>query len=127
MWTYNYELSHHGIKGMKWGVRRTEAQLARARGRAERKGWSKDASEVAGIKTKSVKEMSNAELRKMNERIQLEQQYSRLNPSAIKKGFAFVAGTAVVMETALKVYNNSDRLIKIGKQFKGKLHNWANS
>lgn len=26
------ELYHHGIKGMKWGVRRTEAQLARVRG-----------------------------------------------------------------------------------------------
>ena len=31
MWNYNYyddnELYHHGIKGMKWGVRRTPAQL----------------------------------------------------------------------------------------------------
>ena len=26
------ELIHHGIKGQKWGVRRTEAQLARGRG-----------------------------------------------------------------------------------------------
>lgn len=29
-------LEHYGIKGMKWGVRRTDAQLARARGK--RKG-----------------------------------------------------------------------------------------
>ncbi|MCA1806426.1 MAG: hypothetical protein LC687_00970, partial [Actinobacteria bacterium] len=27
------ELAHYGIKGMKWGVRRSDAQLARARGR----------------------------------------------------------------------------------------------
>lgn len=27
------KLQHHGIKGMKWGVRRTEAQLARVRGK----------------------------------------------------------------------------------------------
>lgn len=30
------ELEHHGIKGMKWGVRRSEAQLARAAGKKPR-------------------------------------------------------------------------------------------
>lgn len=28
---YNNQLFHYGIKGMKWGVRRSDAQLARAR------------------------------------------------------------------------------------------------
>ena len=32
MGTTAYILCHHGIKGMKWGVRRSEAELARARG-----------------------------------------------------------------------------------------------
>ena len=31
---YN-ELKHHGVKGMKWGVRRSKAQLARRTGRNE--------------------------------------------------------------------------------------------
>ena len=38
MWTYNYtnELYHHGVKGMKWGVRRAEKKAARAERRAQK-------------------------------------------------------------------------------------------
>lgn len=55
-------LKHHGVKGMKWGVRRSRKQLERAA-----KGGGK-----------SVKDMSNDELRAVVNRLQLEQQYTRL-------------------------------------------------
>ena len=107
-------LQHYGIPGMKWGVRRSEAQLARARGK---KSWSDDAKEAKKIKKKKVNQMSNSELKKVNERVRLEQEYSRLNPKTVKKGMNAVAKTAVATTTVLTLYNNADKLIAIGKKF----------
>jgi hypothetical protein len=41
------ELKHHGIKGMKWGVRRSKAQLARLTGRKESNISDEEATEFA--------------------------------------------------------------------------------
>ena len=114
----NAYLYHHGIKGMRWGIRRSEAQLAAARGR--KKNWSEDARTASEIKKKSVNKMSNAELKKVNERVRLEQEYSRLNPGAISKGWKFVAATAGVMGTTMALYNNGSQIINLGKKFVGR-------
>lgn len=111
----NDYLQHHGIKGMKWGVRRTEAQLARVRGKAKKENWSEDARSVGEIRTKSIKQMSNAEIRKVNERMDLERRYSQLNPGVIKKGSMKVAAATGIMATALAFYSNADRAVKTGQ------------
>lgn len=114
---YYNELHHAGIKGMKWGVRRyqnKDGTLTDA-GKKRYRETSDDAKTASELKKKKVSELSNAELKKLNERIRLEQEYSRLNPGSIKKGWKFVAGAAGVMGTALAVYNNSNQIIKIGK------------
>lgn len=54
------ELEQHGVKGMKWGVRRSEAQLA-----AARRGSAKT----------EVSSLSDSELRTKINRIQMERQY----------------------------------------------------
>lgn len=83
-------LAHYGIKGMKWGIRRTEAQLARARGSslsATKKASSKSSSKP---KTKSISEMSDEELRARVNRIRLENDYKSLTPKQVSKGKKFV-------------------------------------
>lgn len=123
----DYNLKHHGIKGQKWGVRRfqnkngTYTPAGRKRRLENQDNWSEDARTASQLRKKSVNEMSNVELKKYNERVRLEQEYSRLNPSAVSKGWKYVAGAAVATNTVLNLYNNSDKLIKIGKPFVDKM------
>lgn len=68
--------AHHGIKGMKWGVRRSDAQISAAPKSedAARKGELR-----AKTKTKTgTSALSNREMQEVVTRLNLEQQYSRL-------------------------------------------------
>ena len=112
------ELYHYGVLGMRWGVRRKRPTLTKRRPsyRVRTKNWSSDAKEASMLKRKKVNEMSNSELRKLNERMQLEQNYSRLNPSTIQKGIAVAGTTIAVMKTVVDLYNNSNKFVRIGKR-----------
>lgn len=93
-------LKHYGILGMKWGVRRTEAQLARARGKTkseQESGSSEKKATSSSGKTsgkKKVSEMTDDELRdkigRMNLEKQYKQLYSEMNPVPKNKGKEFV-------------------------------------
>ena len=104
---------------MKWGVRRFQnkdgSYTPAGKKRRSQEGWSDDAKEAASIKKKSVNQMSNSELRKLNERQNLERQHKQLNPSRVKRGMAVVAAIAGGMGTIAALYNNSNQLIKAGK------------
>ena len=76
-------LSHFGIKGMRWGVRRTDAQLAKASTITPRKGESQDAARarttLSTIKsTKSTTSVSDSDLQHLVNRISLEKRYSEI-------------------------------------------------
>ena len=80
------QLVHYGIKGMKWGVRRTDAQLARARGKSEQK--SEDARIKATRKndSKNRRKLSDAELKQKIERLKLEKQFKDLTDEDVSPG-----------------------------------------
>lgn len=83
----NCELLHYGILGMKWGVRRTPEQLARARGKP---ASSSSKSDTKKTTKKKASEMSDEELNKAVRRLQLEKQYRDLNPETVSRGKKFV-------------------------------------
>lgn len=91
------ELYHHGVKGMKWGVRKTPVRSSSGNARKrksntlslfKKKKTTRNASVAKSSpeQTKSVKDMSDDELRRKIERVRLEQQYQQLNPPTVSRG-----------------------------------------
>lgn len=76
-------LIHHGILGMKWGIRRTPEQLGHTTDNASKKGNSGNSksNSPSGDTDKSSKsafEMSDEELKQRINRLNMEEQYSNL-------------------------------------------------
>ena len=91
------ELYHHGVKGMKWGVRKTpvrsssgatQKQKSNTLSLFKKKKTTRKVSSAnsSPAQTKSIKDMSDDELRKKIERVRLEQDYLQLDPKAVSRG-----------------------------------------
>lgn len=84
-------LTHYGIKGMKWGVRRSDAQLSTAKA-APRPQLSEDARTAEKlynkVQNKGTGSLSNQEMRQFLERMNLERQYSQMMTSPPGKSAA---------------------------------------
>ena len=123
MWQYNYSddyLAHYGVLGMKWGVRKdkTKGGLRRRKSTPVHDDYKKAHS------GKSVKSMSDSELRSVNNRLQMERQYSALTRKTSKgkkvvNALIKTAGTIAAAEAAYKTYN------RIGKQAVDAIGDWV--
>lgn len=72
----NNQMYHWGIKGMRWGVRRFQNKDGTRTALGKKRERAKDDGEEAP-KKKSIKDYSDDELRKMNERYRLENEYRK--------------------------------------------------
>ena len=85
-------LIHHGILGMKWGVRRYQNKDGSLTSAGKKRYSDNDNIKEAPQKNteepkkKSVKDMSDEELRREVNRMQLEQNYLRMTGQNIEKG-----------------------------------------
>ena len=95
----NTYLAHHGILGMKWGVRRSEAQLARARGHSSKSSDDKNEVSARKVAVKNRRTMSaiedqgklTADLKKKIERLKLEREFKNLTEDDIAPGRKYVS------------------------------------
>lgn len=119
-------LVHYGILGMKWGVRRSKAELARARGKktSDSGDDSDDKKQTTAKRSKSISEMSDDELRKTVQRLQLEKQYRDLNPKQVSAGQKIVGKILkdVVVPAATEVGRNllKEEFGKLAKEIQKK-------
>lgn len=70
-------LEHWGVRGMKWGRRKSTSSTSSKSSTTEHE--SADSKTAKSLKSKKVKSMSNDDLQKLTKRMQLEQQYKQLS------------------------------------------------
>ena len=107
----NVYLEHFGVKGMRWGVRKKQEPVSTG---VAKTPMSSDAALTSKIRTKArtsgMSSLSNAELQALNQRLQLERQYSSLVGSpATKSGMDKVQNVMKVtgaVNSVIKLVNS---------------------
>lgn len=130
------ELMHWGIKGMRWGIRRTPEQLGK---QSAKKKAELEKDKFKTSEKKSISEMSDEELQKENnrrqlendlqrkkndeldlenKRLELEKKYAELNPPKVSLGKKIYDKVWPTVEKA--TLNAGGKLLEEGLVSKGK-------
>lgn len=86
-------IEHYGKKGMKWGVRKARSQS------------SSDFKKTRPHRGKKPSQLTDKQLKAVNARMNLEQNYRRLNPSKIKSGLVIAGAILAVGKLGQETYN----------------------
>lgn len=81
---------------MKWGVRRDRSRVRKS---------SSEHKRVAELRKKKPHQLTNKQLKTINERKNLEQNYRRLNPSRVAMGAAAVGAMLGIASRGINAYN----------------------
>lgn len=103
-------IKHHGVKGMKWGSRKSSGN----------RPSSSDFKKTAHLRKRKTHELSNKQLQNVNSRINLEQNYKKLNPNVIERGHATTKQLLSFGATAIAVHTmintpQGQAVIAVGK------------
>lgn len=105
-------LAHYGKKGMKWGVRKRRSVKP-----------SPDYKQVKKLREKKIPELSNEQLRTINNRLNLERSYRQLkwDSTTVKRGQSHVNEVLAVVATVSSIIAISQTpagkaAIKLGKE-----------
>lgn len=110
-------IEHHGVLGMKWGRRGSGS----SRGPA-----SAESRRVSDLKNRPKHTLTNKQLKTVNERISLERNFSKMNPSTVKKGAEAAAATLATIGIGISAFNMitspaGKAAISAGKKFISKI------
>ena len=121
-------LAHSGVLGMRWGVRRTEAQLGTdkkvldASSAAVRESKNINTA-IRGARTtnklKEAESLTDQELKDRVTRMNLEQQYDRLSSSETARGRSYVDDTLSIAGSALAITSSALSIALAMKQLMG--------
>lgn len=105
-------LEHHGVKGQKWGIRNRRNNVTKAKAKKP----SLDYRRSQEIRRQKHPYLTNKQIEVANKRANLEQNFSRLNPTKVKKGHqmasSILKGVGIGSIAALSSPQGQDKIKK---------------
>ena len=126
--SYNTELYHHGVLGMKWGVRRYQDYgkggynpkgKHQSTGGIIQKTGNRKSKTLEEARSKDINELTDEELRKYNNRLQAEKQFLELTKTGEEKVLQYIANDGKQLVTNLansKIMNIGKKIMNISNQ-----------